>query len=252
MEDQNLFHTKLKKADWKIKTKEFESERNRSFFKLEGLSLAPKQISDYVRKIPNTITKQVPIMEKPRFDLKMNDIEDYCELVKKTIARKIISQEFVNNLDESGFCWGVDASNKTVVHSNECEQPFATPYVRDNNRITLLGCICMCGLNPKPMLITKRLSLNQSDLEKLKLRAIIETQSKGFLNTRIFEKWFKEFSKFNEWKKKLKNYKGLSIIMDYFNCHLTDNIKNICKDQKIIPILLVPHSSHITQPLDLS
>ena len=39
--------------------------------------------------------------------------------------------------------------------------------------------------------------------------------------------------------------------MDNFSCHLTDNIKKMCKDQKIVSIMLVPHSSHITQPLDL-
>ena len=63
---------------------------------------------------------------------------------------------------------------------------------------------------------------------------------------------FLKFIEFNNKKKKEKGYKGKTvIIMDNYGSHKQEVLQQLCKKNNIELLLLVPHSSHLTQPLDL-
>ena len=223
------------------------------YFIEQGLNLTSKQTYGICKRIPNCTVGVRPLLEDKRCEITKEVIKQYCEEVKLLMKNKKIPSSFFYNLDESGFDEGVDTKPTVMICSNDCSHPKATPYSRESQRITFLGAICMDCTEVIPLLfITKRISLEEGLLMNFYGKVIIEYQQSGFMNRSIFIKWFKKFIEYNNMKKILHNYKGTTvIIMDNFVVHHDDEIKELCKKNKIKILWLKPHLSHICQPLDL-
>ena len=211
-----------------------------------------KQTYQISTHIPSIDTKNVPSIDHLRYDVKVEDLNEYIKRTNTLFKNKIWSS-FVYNLDEVGFDSFVDNKKGTVIHNNNNSNKSFYPLKRSNERITLLAIICMDGTEvcPYPIIVPKT-TINIEIASEFSSFFYPEYQENGFMTNTIFYNWFLKFIEFNNKKKKEKGYKGKTvIIMDNFGSHKQDIIQQLCKKNNIELLWLVPHSSHLTQPLDL-
>ena len=69
---------------------------------------------------------------------------------------------------------------------------------------------------------------------------------KGWVNTQLFYKWLEE-----HFIKRKATIRPLVLLIDGHSSHIDINASKLCKDNNILLYCLSPHSSHITQPLDV-
>jgi transposase InsO family protein len=81
----------------------------------------------------------------------------------------------------------------------------------------------------------------------------IYTQSKSFLNTELFDDWFKDpFLPIVEKRRKKCNYQGnVVLILDNWSAHRGEAFQQKCYENGIVPLYIPPHSSNQLQSLDL-
>jgi hypothetical protein len=138
-----------------------------------------------------------------------------------------ILDEDIYNFDETGYMIGV-VSGSLVIVPLDCE----TVYVDDPaNRelVTSTECISASGHHVPPMIIFKG---------AYHLRKYFKNDIDGRV---LFNRYTKS--------RTLGRYRML--IFDGFGSHVTQNFINYCWEHRIRPYQLIPHSTHLTQPLDV-
>lgn len=191
-------------------------------------------------------------LEDKRFQVSIANIENNLNALHREIQGVPI--KFVYNLDEMGTSEFEDSRQQTVIVP--ITYPYTTaPYSisRAEKHSTCLACINLDGLFGKPQYVVQRSTFdteiyNYLDPEEIQ---IVHTDS-GYINTESFTFWL--YTNFLPELHKLReryNYSGKAIlIMDNCSSHITA-IQNLNLIQENLHIhFIVPHSSHLTQPLD--
>jgi hypothetical protein len=107
----------------------------------------------------------------------------------------------------------------------------------------------------KPFIIVDRKTLDDEltliDYSPLTVRIVY--QKHAFMTKQLFDQWAEEIFFPSVYIKRLQNqYSGEALlIMDGFGAHDTGKFTAKCIENRIKVIFLIPHSSYLTQPLDL-
>lgn len=196
-------------------------------------------------------------MEEARANISNEVIDAYFHELKEKL--RYVPVSLVYNIDEAGEDDFVDTHAFQVIVNKEYESSrISIPVRRETKRATLIHCISADGLSLKPLLIIPRKTVDSSILKKLNCNNLfIKHQAKGFANTDLIKYWIEEIF-FPDVEKKLREeqmrsgYNGKAyLILDGFSCHKKAFEQYDLNEKKIELIFLPPHSSHITQPLDL-
>lgn len=219
--------------------------------KEEGIDLSPTQMRKKLNNIPELKTVVGEKIEAERATINFQDLRNYYSNLEKVISGR--DSRLIFNLDEIGFDSYVDAvSKRFVVTAEKGPTPF-TPVKRVSNRITFLKCIALEGPSPKPLVIIKKKTISPEHAIELRHNAILRFHDSAFMTKEFFGEWMEKIflPHVLSIKKEVKQKKKAVLIMDGFRGHeLTNDLKE--KVEKIIDIIyLVPHSSHLAQPLDL-
>lgn len=122
-------------------------------------------------------------------------------------------------------------------------------------RNSLIAGIFGDGTYTRPLIVLDRKTIEE-ELRVLGYSSAVVSfkfRSNGFIDTAIFNDWAYEtlFPSLQE-RRKLYNYTGDAVvILDGCSCHINDFFLDECVFNKVIPIILAPHSSDQTQMLDL-
>jgi len=85
-------------------------------------------------------------------------------------------------------------------------------------------------------------------------QAYVASSSSGYMNEDLFRRYLKKVFfpgiKAIRRNRKLKEEPSV-LMMDGFSGHTSDQVLKLLQSKNIIPLWLVPHSSHLCQPLDL-
>ena len=216
---------------------------------------------DVVRKLINNsdefkIVQGTP-MEASRVRVPRDQIDDYFSRLSNAING--VPASLVVNMDEAGEDDYCDLHAYQVVVSQEfTENSIEIPVKRDCKRSTLVHAIAADGTYFKPLLIIPRKTVDSSLLKRLTISNVsIHHQKKGFANTEIISKWledefFPEIRRRREVEMKRSGYDGPAVlILDGFSCHKKALDCFNLEEYGVKTVFLVPHSSHLTQPLDL-
>ena len=200
-----------------------------------------------------------PIEEK-RYDVKNDDIVQFFKELKE-LEELRIPTFLTFNLDEEGHDSYVDSIEAKIIVPQEKVKTdqhgeFFYPVDRKSNHTTFLACVTAAGQSLKPMIVTKRktieelLFLKQYDNSKLYLAY----SNKGYITSELFNEWAQNvFEPFIRSIRDEKCYSGPGLlILDGCSSHNTSYFKEICQRNNIIVKYLPPHSSNQLQPLDLS
>ena len=79
---------------------------------------------------------------------------------------------------------------------------------------------------------------------------VIATSSNGWTNNELGLIWLKEVFHKHTKDQTVGVYQLL--VLDGHGSHATADFDHFCKENKIIPLYMPPHSSHILQPLDVA
>lgn len=195
--------------------------------------------------------------DENRVAVNPEDIEKYYDNLSQVVSSCPASLVF--NMDEAGQDEYIDThSMRVVVPFSYTNCSINVPVRRSCKRSTLVHCICADGTYLKPLVIVPRKTLDNVILKRLCCNNVmIKFQEKGFTNTELMKVWLTEiFLPFIKQKWEIENKRSgftgdAVLIMDGMSAHAAALRDINLADYHLSIIYLVPHSSHLTQPLDL-
>ena len=147
---------------------------------------------------------------------------------------------------------------QVVVKSTCQDKIIQIPLRRESKRATLIHCISADGTYAKPLLIVPRKTLDSVLLQRLTCNnCIVKYQCHVFANTMIIRQWleiifFPLIKQKWEIEHQRSQYNGnVILIIDGMSAHAKALQFYNLAQYHLQVIYLVPHSSHLSQPLDL-
>src|SRR5579859_7944103 len=151
-------------------------------------------------------------------------------------------------MNESGFSLGTINAAKVIINTQIGQQYQANPGRQE--WLSVIECICIDGTSMSSMIIFKGETL-LSNWVPLGLPDdwITTCNTKGWTSNEHGLAWLQQI--FEPWtREKAQGYTRV-LICDGHDSHVTGQFIRHCMDHNIKLLILPPHSSHFTQPLDI-
>ena len=177
-------------------------------------------------------------------------IEKWFCLVRNTIAKYGVRDEDIYNFDETGFLMGIIGKTLVVTSSDRTAN---AKLIQPGNRewVTVIQGVNSQGWTIPPYVIFKgqwHLNSWYNEIE-FPYGWRLSVSENGWTNNKRTYDWLVYFEEFT----RLKTCGGYRLlILDGHKSHHSDNFEEYCRTNNILTLCLPPHSSHITQPLDVS
>jgi hypothetical protein len=203
------------------------------------------------------------VQRRPELKTRFNRVYDFqralCEdpelisawfrLVENMRAKYGVLDCDFYNFDETGFMMGVICPAMVVTRADRRGRGKA---VQPGNRewATAIACINSEGWNVPPFLVVqgKNHLANWYTEGGLPNDWVIKPTSNGWTNNETGLEWLQHFDKHTATRAK-GPYRML--VLDGHESHESAKFQEYCKAHNIITLGLPPHSSHLTQPLDV-
>jgi hypothetical protein len=175
-------------------------------------------------------------------------LREWFESVKATIQQHGILPDDIYNFDETGFAMGLIATAKVVTRADYYGR---RSVLQPGNRewVTAIESICASGERLPPCVIFKGKVYNEAWFEGLPGDWRFEVSPNGWTTDEIGLRWLKNLF-IPATNSRVKGVFRL-LVLDGHGSHLTPEFDQICEQNRIIPICMPAHSSHLLQPLDI-
>jgi predicted HTH domain antitoxin len=176
-------------------------------------------------------------------------IKDWFKILENTITEHGILSEDIYNFDETGFAMGLCATTKVITSS---ERYGRAKLLQPGNRewVTVIEAVNASGWALPPYVILKGQNLLEGWFDGLPNDWRLDVSSNGWTTDEIGIKWLTRLFVPAANSRRVGNY--ILLILDGHGSHLTPEFDHICKENKIIPLCMPAHSSHLLQPLDVT
>lgn len=180
----------------------------------------------------------LPNVLKKWFDAFHNEVEIDPEVL----------HENVYNMDESGFSIGTIKAGRVIINASIRSKLQAQPGRQE--WVTVVECICADGTMISPLVIFKGETLSTAWVPA----SVAEDwrfscNMKGWTSNLHGVEWLRRIFEPNTRAK--ANGKPRVLICDGHDSHVTGDFIQHCTENNIKLLVLPPHSSHFTQPLDI-
>ncbi|KAJ8058530.1 hypothetical protein OCU04_012712 [Sclerotinia nivalis] len=176
-------------------------------------------------------------------------IEEWFRLVSNMRAKYGILDSDFYNFDETGFMMEIICAAMVVTSAERCGR---SKSVQPGNREWATAIICGNGEGetiPPFLVVQGQVHLSNWYTETdFPAEWAIKPTSNGWTNNETGLEWLKHFDKHTKNRRKGK-YRML--VLDGHESHESVPFQSYCKENDIIYLKLPPHSSHLTQPLDV-
>ncbi len=173
----------------------------------------------------------------------------WFRLVENMRAKYGIQDCDLYNFDETGFAMGVIGGTIVVTGS---ERRGRRKKVQPGNRewSTAINCISGDGYSLPPFLLVKGSVhlANWYTESNIPHDWVIKPTPNGWTDHDTGVDWLRHF---NHHTRSRSVGANRMIVLDSHESHVSADFEAYCKDHNIITISLPPHSSHLTQPLDV-
>jgi len=174
-------------------------------------------------------------------------LELYFKKLKTVVDEKGIQIADHWNMDETGFRIGCGRAHTVVTRSLRGVLQMADPENRDY--ITAAEAASAAGESISPMIITKGVNiLARWSANDIADDTLFNTSDTGYSNDDLAIDWLHHFIKCTRGKRRGR---WILLIIDGFKSHMTLEFLDLAIDNDIVLFKLSPHSTHITQPLDV-
>jgi len=177
-----------------------------------------------------------------------DEISYWYERFAAIRAEKGIQDADIYNMDETGFRVGVGRSHHVL--SRDRHRRIYIPDPDDRDYVTVVECISAVGKVIPPMVVLAAKTITERyhppGLADDVLLGISET---GYMNDELTLKWLRHFERTT---KDTRVGSHRILIFDGYGSHLEYDFINYCEQHAIVPFCLLPHTSHLCQPLDVT
>ena len=194
------------------------------------------------------IKKQKPLAIDRKNAHNIEDFTIYFEKYKEIRIQRGITDANVWNMDETGFRIGCGVAHWVITMDAEKKLLLSDP----DNREFLTACesISGGGVEIPPMLILSGALILEKWVQENDLdgEILLSTSPTGYSNDELAFKWLQHFERDSR-KTQIGVWRLL--ILDGYGSHLTYEFYEYAQKHKIELFALPPHSTHLTQPLDV-
>ena len=175
-------------------------------------------------------------------------MKQWFDDLEKVWAEFNIKPENAYNMDESGFAIGEKEPGRCIINANIRQQFQAKPGRQE--WVSVVECICADGGVVPPLVIFKGEKLSPQWIPaSINGTWRFDCNSKGWTSNEHGLAWLIRCFDPETRDKAAGEYRLL--ICDGHDSHITAEFIAHCIDNKILLMILPPHSSHLTQPLDV-
>jgi hypothetical protein len=233
----------------KILASEIQNERSSNHDKNELSPISDRRVDRFRTRHPRVKTcfsRTIDTAQSTALDF--STIKSYFDNLGEVLREHKYPPSAIYNVDETGFSIG--SSRKSVVLLDQLNQRREKKQPGRQEWITSLECVSTSGVTLPPCLIFKGQNLNSGWIPDETLAGWkFITSKKGWTSDLIGFEWLK--THFQPFVSRTSNSRHL-LIIDGHSSHVTARFIAYCITSKIDLFLLPLHSSHKTQPLDLS
>jgi hypothetical protein len=173
-------------------------------------------------------------------------IQTWFEKLKATIDQYGITEDNIYNFDETGFNIGIGRDQWII--TREFSKPVWTGSNTNREYATVIEAVSATGNIIPPFIIFAAKCVLQGWFDETEIGKWIGVTDTGYVNDLITYQWVQHFHRTT--KHQVKGTHRL-LICDGFGSHMTYEFVRFCEDNQIIVFFLIPHTSHILQPLDV-
>jgi hypothetical protein len=194
----------------------------------------------------------------PRDDLRCTvpytHIMKYFTMVQENVSGT--SAELVINIDEMGSSeWANKKIKKVIVPNSLDLRDLHYPVNRRTKHVTFVAGICASGDCLKPLILTsQKKSLEVFKIYRNNIDFSVKIRDPAYMDQSLFLEYLKDIVlPFIEKQRRTKNLSRQKAVIfsDNVNCHRSDEVQKILGDNNVLLFTFPPHSSHMTQMLDL-
>ena len=168
--------------------------------------------------------------------------------LEKVVAEYDIKPKNMYNIDESGFAIGEKEAGRCIINA-EVRQKFQAKPGRQE-WVSVVECICADGSVVPPLVIFRGENLSRQWIPaSIHGNWRFGCNSKGWTSNIHGIQWLRQCFEPETREKAAGEYRLL--ICDGHDSHITGEWVAHCMDNDILLLILPPHSSHLTQPLDV-
>jgi hypothetical protein len=182
----------------------------------------------------------------------------FYDQLKEVYDKYQLNEHCIFNMDECGIY--LDYGNLAVIVRKGDHQARDTGG-GSKEIITVVSCCCADGSYLRPTYIFKGVNINSAWFHENVAEASISTSDTGWNNCVIGCSWLEHV--FLPHRQNLRNsqpesggasnsFKWIMLIVDGHVSHLSFRFLCLCKEHDILLLCLPTHTSHLTQPLDVS
>jgi hypothetical protein len=193
---------------------------------------------------------------KDRHDVSAHDVRVYFESISAQLTS--IPSAFFWNTDETRVSSAKHISPPVaIIASGTKPGSVIIPEIRDNVQLTPLTAISAFGHSAYPYFISKNKAFEKTVLEAQQLFEChdytIRMSPKTIITETVFTDWIEMMFlvRINYLRQKFAYEGPVIVLVDGHSTHVTPWAIAFCGANRIILVRLVPHSSHISQPLDI-
>jgi hypothetical protein len=176
-------------------------------------------------------------------------IQEHFDRVRDAISKYGILPEDIYNFDETGFAMGLCTTAKVITGSDRYARP---QLLQPGNRewVTAIEATNSTGWAlPSYIIFKAKKNVRLGWFDELPDDWRINISENGWTTDQIGLEWLKTHFIPHINGRTLGTYSML--ILDGHGSHLTAEFDRTCTENKIIPICMPAHSSHLLQPLDV-
>jgi hypothetical protein len=176
------------------------------------------------------------------------DIERWYEMFRQACRDYGISEEHIWNVDETGFMIGVGKDQWVL--TRDASRPSYLGSSSSRELVTVIKAVGGCGRVIPPMVILPGKVHQEHWYSKLDMEDdyLIGVSESGYTNDYLALEWLKHF---NNLTKSRKPGAYRLLILNGHSSHTTKPFLSYCAQNKIKPFFLLPHTTHLVQPLDV-
>jgi hypothetical protein len=176
-------------------------------------------------------------------------IQAWFDTFQSTIEFYDIEPHNIYNMDESGFSIGQVEVSHVIINKTIRRQYQASPGRQE--WVTAIEAICVDGTAIPPLIIFKGESVAQQwiDSNDIPDDWRFDANTKGWTSNVHGLQWLRRC--FEPETREKANGKTRLLICDGHDSHVTPDFIIHCMFHNIVLLILPPHTSHITQPLDV-
>ena len=191
--------------------------------------------------------KQKPLAAQRKNAHKSEAILDWYQRFQSKCQEFGIQIEDVYNFDETGFRMGVGKSQWVI--TEEKTLPLYQTDADNREYITSIETIGASGYDlPAMLIVAGKQHLSNWFRESLNPDTLWGVSDTGYANDDLCEAYIKHFDRFTK-NRRVGTWRML--LFDGYGSHLTREVLSFMETNNIIPFCLLPHSSHLCQPLDV-